>query len=43
MSTVALQSMLKRLTLSAVSNSNFGFAQSWRLPIDTDLATVGFP
>jgi putative transposase len=26
-----------------VSNSNFGFARSLRLPIDTDLATVGLP
>jgi hypothetical protein len=25
------------------SNSNFGFARSLRLPIDTDLATVGLP
>jgi hypothetical protein len=31
----------KRLSLS--SNSNFGFARSLRLPIDTDLATVGLP
>ena len=26
-----------------LSNSNFGFARSLRLPIDTDLATVGLP
>ena len=29
--------------LRLTSNSNFGFARSLRLPIDTDLATVGLP
>lgn len=29
--------------LATFSNSNFGFARTWRLPIDPDLATVGFP
>ena len=29
--------------LGQASNSNFGFARSLRLPIDTDLATVGLP
>jgi hypothetical protein len=28
---------------STISNSNFGFAGSLRLPIDPALATVGFP
>jgi hypothetical protein len=36
-------SALVKRYANETSNSNFGFARSLRLPIDTDLATVGFP
>jgi hypothetical protein len=40
---VTANRILRNQSKGRLSNSNFGFARSLRLPIDTDLATVGLP